>query len=203
MVVLGLLVNWLAAGAARLHDLLLRRRLHDVAQALDAAEHRDRRRRRRVSADDRLGGGDRRHRRSSRCLLFLIIFFWTPPHFWALALLRADDYARAGVPMLPVVAGADETRRQILLYSLVLVPVGVVALAARLCRRWSTARVAIARRRADGGAGLARLSRRAQGASAEPAAKQLFAFSILYLFVLFAALLVERGWLRCRPRSDA
>ena len=57
-------------------------------------------------------------------LLFLIIFFWTPPHFWALSLLRADDYARAGVPMLPVVAGRDATRRQILLYSLLLLPVG-------------------------------------------------------------------------------
>ena len=51
------------------------------------------------------------------CLLFLIIFFWTPPHFWALSLTRVDDYARAGVPMLPVVAGLEETRRQILLYS--------------------------------------------------------------------------------------
>ena len=58
-------------------------------------------------------------------LLFLIIFFWTPPHFWALSLVRADDYARARVPMLPVVAGPDETRRQILIYSLVLVPLGV------------------------------------------------------------------------------
>ena len=57
-------------------------------------------------------------------LLFLIIFFWTPPHFWALSLCRADEYARAGVPMLPVVAGAAETRRQILLYSLVLAPIG-------------------------------------------------------------------------------
>ena len=72
-------------GAARLHHLLLRRRLHDVAQALDAAEHRHRRRGRRVSADDRLGGGDRRHRLEP-LLLFLIIFFWTPPHFWALSL---------------------------------------------------------------------------------------------------------------------
>ena len=68
-------------------------------------------------------------------LLFLIIFFWTPPHFWALSLYRADDYARAGVPMLPVVAGDVATRRQILLYTLVLVPLGVVAVAARLCRR--------------------------------------------------------------------
>src|SRR3979411_644552 len=58
------------------------------------------------------------------CLLFLIIFFWTPPHFWALSLNRTDDYARARIPMLPVVAGAEETRRQILLYSLSLVPIG-------------------------------------------------------------------------------
>ena len=55
--------------------------------------------------------------------LFLIIFMWTPPHFWALALYRSDDYARVGVPMLPVVAGPDETRRQIWIYSLLLVPV--------------------------------------------------------------------------------
>src|SRR5437899_1481888 len=55
-------------------------------------------------------------------LLFLIIFFWTPPHFWALSLWRADEYARAGIPMLPVVAGRAETRRQILLYSIVLAP---------------------------------------------------------------------------------
>src|SRR5438045_5748396 len=58
-------------------------------------------------------------------LLFLIIFFWTPPHFWALSLYRTDDYLRANVPMLPVVAGEAETRRQILLYSLVLAPVGM------------------------------------------------------------------------------
>src|SRR5438067_1858528 len=58
-------------------------------------------------------------------LLFLIVFLWTPPHFWALSLYRAEDYARAGVPMLPVVAGAAETRRQILRYTLILVPVGL------------------------------------------------------------------------------
>src|SRR6266702_6404958 len=58
------------------------------------------------------------------CLLFLIVFFWTPPHFWALSLLHADDYARARVPMLPVTAGPEETRRQILLYSAVLIPIG-------------------------------------------------------------------------------
>ena len=58
-------------------------------------------------------------------LMFLIIFLWTPPHFWALSLLKSDDYARAGVPMLPVVAGHDETRRQILIYTLILAPVGL------------------------------------------------------------------------------
>src|SRR5215475_464650 len=59
-------------------------------------------------------------------LLFLIVFFWTPPHFWALSLVRTDDYARARIPMLPVVAGPQETRRQILLYSIVLIPVGAL-----------------------------------------------------------------------------
>src|SRR5216683_2726766 len=58
------------------------------------------------------------------CLLFFIIFFWTPPHFWALSLVRTEDYARARIPMLPVVAGAEETRRQIMRYSIVLVPIG-------------------------------------------------------------------------------
>ena len=58
-------------------------------------------------------------------LLFAIIFFWTPPHFWALALYRTEDYARAGIPMLPVVSGPDETRKQILIYSLILVPAGL------------------------------------------------------------------------------
>ena len=82
-------------------------------------EHRDRRRRRRLSADDRLGRGDGLAVSFELVLLFLIIFFWTPPHFWALALYsERDDYARAGIPMLPVVAGADaSTRLQILVYS--------------------------------------------------------------------------------------
>src|SRR5262249_59681534 len=59
-------------------------------------------------------------------VLFLIIFMWTPPHFWALALYRARDYERAGVPMLPVVAGADETRKQIVIYSALLVLVALL-----------------------------------------------------------------------------
>ena len=125
------------------------------------------------------------------CLLFLIIFFWTPPHFWALSLVRADDYARARVPMLPVVAGAEETRRQILLYSVMLVPVGaapwllgyahaIYGLTALLA---GALMVAFAWR----------VRREREGERAERAAHRLFAFSILYLFVLFAVLLVAGG----------
>ena len=66
-------------------------------------------------------------------ILFLIIFLWTPPHFWALSLNRADEYARAGVPMLPVVAGRAATTRQILIYSVLLVPVSVLPWVARVC----------------------------------------------------------------------
>ena len=68
-------------------------------------------------------------------LLFAIVFFWTPPHFWSLALFANADYQRAGVPMLPVVAGAKETRRQIVLYTLLLVPLSLAAVADRLLRR--------------------------------------------------------------------
>jgi protoheme IX farnesyltransferase len=121
-------------------------------------------------------------------LLFLVIFFWTPPHFWALSLYRADDYAKAGVPMLPVVAGADETRRQILLYTLVLAPIGLSPWLLGYAGPIYAA-VAIA-----AGAMMLALAWRVhgeRGAAGERAAKQLFAFSILYLVLLFAALLVE------------
>ena len=124
-------------------------------------------------------------------LLFLIIFFWTPPHFWALSLCRADDYARAGVPMLPVVAGAAETRRQILLYSLLLAPVG----AAPWLLGYAGAVygvTALVGRRADGRAGLAAVPAQPTATRPSRAARQLFAYSILYLFVLFAVLLVEQ-----------
>jgi protoheme IX farnesyltransferase len=121
-------------------------------------------------------------------LMFLIVFLWTPPHFWALALTRVDDYARAGIPMLPVVAGAEATRRHIVAYSLVLAPAalapwllgytaflyGVVALAA--------------------GAAMIVLSLRVLMRPGDrSAATRLFGFSILYLFTLFAALLFDRA----------
>ena len=123
------------------------------------------------------------------CLLFLIIFFWTPPHFWALSLVRAEDYARARVPMLPVVAGAEETRRQILRYSLVLVPIGAApwllgyaqALYGLTAIAAGTLMVMFAWR----------VRNNREGACAVRAAYHLFSFSILYLFILFAVLLID------------
>jgi protoheme IX farnesyltransferase len=124
-------------------------------------------------------------------LLFLVIFFWTPPHFWALSLLRSDDYARAGIPMLPVVAGETETRRQILIYSAVLAPVGALPWLLGYAGLLYGATAIV------GGALMIVLSTRlftvAKNRAIEQNARQLFAFSILYLFVLFAVLLVEQG----------
>jgi protoheme IX farnesyltransferase len=121
--------------------------------------------------------------------LFLIIFFWTPPHFWSLALVKSDDYAKAGVPMLPVVAGPDETRRQILIYSLILVPLGAApyalgfgGIAYGLSALLMGAMFLVL---------AVRVFRVREGKEAAKAAKELFAFSILYLFVLFAVLLGE------------
>jgi len=123
--------------------------------------------------------------------LFLIIFMWTPPHFWALALYRTRDYARAGVPMLPVVAGQDETRKQIVIYAALLLPVAlaptIVGLAGGLY-----ALVAMALGVIFLALALA-IYRTREGRAADHAARRLFAFSILYLFALFATLLVESG----------
>jgi heme o synthase len=128
-------------------------------------------------------------------LLFLIVFFWTPPHFWALSLIRADDYARAGVPMLPVVAGEAATRWQILLYTLVLAPLGASPWLLGYAGLLYGA-VALA-----GGAAMIVLALRiAAERNGHAASKRMFGFSILYLFLLFAALLAERmsaellGW---------
>ena len=133
-------------------------------------------------------------------LLFLIIFLWTPPHFWALALFRTDDYGRANIPMLPNVAGPDATRLQILLYTVLLVTVavapwplgyfdavyGVTSLALGAGMMWFAIQV----------------YRLRIGSDALRATRQLFKFSIVYLFMLFAVLLLEvvaagiaRAWL--------
>jgi protoheme IX farnesyltransferase len=122
-------------------------------------------------------------------LLFLIIFFWTPPHFWALALFRCDDYARAGVPMLPVVAGPDATRLQILLYTIVLVAVAFAPWPLGYFDAVYGATSLVL------GAGMLALAinvyRHREGIEAARATRRLFAFSILYLFALFATLLLE------------
>jgi protoheme IX farnesyltransferase len=118
-------------------------------------------------------------------LLVAIIFFWTPPHFWALSLTTNDDYRRAGVPMLPVTAGEAATGRQILFYSLILVPLAVAPAFTGLGGPIYLAVAAI------GGSIFLALAARLWRAQAKPDAKRLFAFSILYLFLLFAALLGE------------
>ena len=126
--------------------------------------------------------------------LFSIIFFWTPPHFWALALFKSGDYGRAGVPMLPNVKGAARTRLEIFLYSLLLVPVclspyflgfegrayGIVALTSSLVM------LALA----------FAVWRDQEGRDKDKAAKRLFGYSILYLFLLFAVLVAEHGILQ-------
>jgi len=124
-------------------------------------------------------------------LMFLIIFAWTPPHFWALALYRCRDYERVGVPMLPVVAGAAETRRQIWLYSLVLVTLAIVpSLIGFAGPVYAVTSVVL-------GAIFLHLAWKVrevtEGREADSAAKRLFGFSILYLFLLFAVILGEHA----------
>ena len=123
-------------------------------------------------------------------LLFMIICFWTPPHFWALALTRTEDYARAGIPMLPVVSGDSATRRQILWHTLILVPLGIAPWALGFAGLFYGLTAAVT------GAIMLALAWQVfrERRPVERASKHLFAFSILYLFLLFAVLLIERGW---------
>jgi len=119
--------------------------------------------------------------------LFLIIFMWTPPHFWALALYREGDYAKAGVPMLPVVAGKEETRRQILIYTALLVPLSLVPLALGMAGAiYAAAAVTM-------GGYFLWLALRVRRARDDASARRMFGFSILYLFTLFAALIADHG----------
>jgi protoheme IX farnesyltransferase len=125
-------------------------------------------------------------------LLFAIIFFWTPPHFWALALFVETDYAAAGIPMMPVVAGHKSTRRQILVYAVLMLPIslapfwlevagwlyGASALLLSGVFLLLALRVAVFR------GGAADMDMRPE--------KRLFAYSVLYLFALFAALVADR-----------
>ncbi|MDP3407163.1 heme o synthase [Bosea sp. (in: a-proteobacteria)] len=124
-------------------------------------------------------------------VLFAIIFLWTPPHFWALALVKAADYGRAGIPMMPNAAGPAATRRQIVLYTLAMAPVAVLPALmgfgglAYLIVSIATGLVMIAL--------SIRVWRTTEGEAATKACYRLFGFSILYLFGLFAVLLVENG----------
>ncbi|HYZ64871.1 MAG TPA: heme o synthase [Acetobacteraceae bacterium] len=129
-------------------------------------------------------------------LLFAIVFFWTPPHFWALSLYASGDYARAGVPMLPVVAGARATRRQILLYTVVLVAVsllpwalgyagpvyGIAAIALGATFLIAAARVLLDAQEPDG-----------RSLTRDAPARFAFKYSLLYLFVLFLALAADHA----------
>jgi protoheme IX farnesyltransferase len=138
-------------------------------------------------------------------LLTALIFVWTPPHFWALSLYTREDYRRAGVPMMPVTAGAASTRRQILAYSLILAPLGVapalaglggatylaVSLAGGAMFILLAGRLAMSRAGEAGEVGAQDGHLYAVDSGAR-AARNLFAFSILYLFALFATLLAER-----------
>jgi len=181
---MGLAVNWLAAGLLAftilfyvgIYTMWLKRRtpqnivIGGAAGAFPpmigwAA----------VTGDIALGG----------VVLFLIIFFWTPPHFWALALYRSGDYARAGVPMLPVIAGRDETLKQILIYSLILAPLGVAPVFIGIAGIGYGIFVGVL------GAGFVALAAKVYRSDSDKDAKRLFGFSILYLFLLLTGLLVD------------
>jgi protoheme IX farnesyltransferase len=126
----------------------------------------------------------------SSLVLFGIIFMWTPPHFWALALVRSDEYGRAGVPMLPNVAGEDRTRLEILAYSLALAPIGVAPyLLGFASPVYGVASVLLGAALLTG---AIQVFRRRSGEAARSAALRLFVFSIVYLFLLFMVLVIER-----------
>jgi protoheme IX farnesyltransferase len=118
--------------------------------------------------------------------LFTIIFIWTPPHFWALSLYRSDDYKAAGVPMMPLVHGRYETKKQIVLYSFVLGPLGIVPFwLGTLGAVYGATAVIL-------GALFIGAAWRVMRDDSEKNCKQLFGFSIFYLFLLFFAMIVDR-----------
>ncbi len=124
-------------------------------------------------------------------VLFAIVFMWTPPHFWALALVRADDYARAGVPMLPVVAGAAKTKRYVLGYTVALLPLALLpALLGFAGPAYGVGAALL------GGLFVVcalRVRTATTTATANRAARQMFGFSVFYLFAIFALLIVDKS----------
>ena len=122
-------------------------------------------------------------------ILFAIILLWTPPHFWALALYKKGDYEKAGIPMMPNVAGEKSTKNQILVYTALLVLISFAPVVTGL-GNWPYGLIA-AGLGAKFGINAWRLHKAPAGAATDQAAKQLFGFSILYLFIIFAALMAE------------
>ena len=120
-------------------------------------------------------------------ILFVIIFLWTPPHFWALALYRCADYAAAGVPMLPVVSGDRETRRQIAIYSVILVPATLLPVVVGMSGVVYGVAAALL------GLGLLRHTHRVWRDTEDKAARPMFFYSILYLFLIFVFLLIDKA----------
>ena len=156
-----------------------------MAEAPHAAEHRHRRRRGRRAAAGRLDRGDTGSLDPTALYLFAIVFYWTPPHFWALSLLMKDEYARVGVPMMPVVRGEAETRRQIVLYTgllfvLTLLPV----LFGFFGAIYAAAAVAL-------GSAFMVLSVRLQRPADRRSALRTYLFSLLYLALLFCAMVAD------------
>ena len=119
-------------------------------------------------------------------LLFAIIFMWTPPHFWALALVKNEDYTRAKIPMLPVVSGAVETRRQIVIYAVLMAPLAVVPSFIGMTSLAYGVATGLA------GAVFVGLSLKLWANGSDKTAMQLFGYSILYLFLVFLGLVIDR-----------
>jgi protoheme IX farnesyltransferase len=117
--------------------------------------------------------------------LFAIVFYWTPPHFWALSLLMKDEYAKVGVPMLPVVRGEDETRRQITLYSVLLAAITFLPFAGQLFGGVYAVSAGLL------GAVFVTLAVRLQRHPDRRPALRLYLFSLLYLALLFAAMVAD------------
>jgi protoheme IX farnesyltransferase len=186
VVVMGLAVNWLAAGLLALtigfyvfiYTVWLKRRTPQnivIGGAAGAFPPM-------IGWAAMSGGLD-----WGAVALFAIIFFWTPPHFWALSLYRAGDYEAAGVPMLPVVAGKRETRRQMLIYTLVLWPVVLAP--------WWLGVAGPAYAIATGALslGFTALSLRVCFDHSDRAARQMFVYSLAYLFLIFCLVLGDRA----------
>jgi protoheme IX farnesyltransferase len=119
--------------------------------------------------------------------LFALIFFWTPPHFWALSLFRCGDYKDAGVPMMPVVAGKAATRLQMMVYTLLLIPVSLAPTLLGMAG-WLYGGAALMLSLAFVGHSIAVIRDHSDGP-----AKRMFGFSLLYLAALFALLIVDRA----------